>query len=81
MATPEDVPILATPKSIYFWAVTASLIPPDAFIFILLPTAFFIKTTSSKDAPLGPNPVEVFTKSALAFTASLHAVIISSSVK
>ncbi len=55
MATPEDVPIRETPKSIYRLAVAASLIPPDAFILILFSTTDFIRTTSSRVAPPGPN--------------------------
>ena len=59
MATPEDVPILSTPTSIYFKAVSASLIPPEALIFKWSLTVLRIIFTAVSVAPLLEKPVEI----------------------
>jgi hypothetical protein len=55
--------------------------PPAALTPISAPTTRRISATSAAVAPPGPNPVEVFTKSAPAAFDSVQAVIFSSSVR
>ena len=54
--------------------------PPDALTPISGPTVSRIRATSYTVAPPGPKPVEVLTKSALAFLAKEEAITFSSSV-
>ena len=63
------------------FAASGVRIPPLAFTFARPPTVFFINATSSTVAPPVDNPVEVFTKSAPAFTDNSHARTFSSSVR
>ena len=63
MATPALVPIRVAPAAIIFLASSSVRIPPAAFIPIVGPTVCRISSTSSIEAPLGPKPVEVLTKS------------------
>jgi len=58
------VPSLVAPASIKAWASLNDLIPPAALTPIFLVTISLISLTSSSSAPLLPNPVSVFIKSA-----------------
>lgn len=49
MSTPELAPILSAPASIILSVVSRSLIPPDAFIFILPPLRCMIHNHTALD--------------------------------
>ena len=74
-------PILSAPASIMAIAVFKLPIPPLALIDILSETESFISLRDSVSAPVPEKPVDVFTKSALHFSAILQATGISSFVK
>ena len=72
MFTPALVPRRFAPASIILRASLAVRIPPDAFTPIV--TVRRIRATSSTVATPPRNPVEVFTKSAPAFSLISHAI-------
>src|SRR5207244_3300150 len=67
-------PIRVAPAATIFFTSSRVRMPPEAFTPIAGPTVSRIKATSCSVAPDGPNPVDVFTKSAPASLASRQAV-------
>ena len=67
-------PMRVAPAAAIFFTSSSVRIPPEAFTPISGPTVMRINSTSCAVAPDGPNPVDVFTKSALAILASMHAI-------
>ena len=64
MRTPALAPMRVAPAATIASSDAKSLTPPAAFTPISAPTTRRISATSATVAPPGPNPVEVFTKSA-----------------
>jgi hypothetical protein len=80
MRTPALAPTRVAPAATIAFNPSRSRTPPAAFTPISSPTTRRMRATSAAVAPPGPNPVDVFTKSAAAAFASVHAVTFSSSV-
>ncbi len=79
--TPALAPMRVAPAATIAFRPSRSRTPPAALTPISAPTTRRIKATSAAVAPPGPKPVDVFTKSAPAALASVHAVTFSSSVR
>jgi len=78
--TPTLAPIRVAPASTILRASSRPFTPPEALTPSSDPTVRRISATSATVAPPFEKPVEVFTKSAPAFFAALHARTFSSSV-
>src|SRR5262249_311832 len=68
-------PIRVAPAAVIVWRSASERMPPEALTPIDGPTALRISATSCAVAPEGPNPVEVFTKSAPACLESVEATV------
>ena len=77
MAMPLLAPMRVAPAAIIAYASARLWMPPAAFTPMSGPTVSRIRRTSSTFAPALEKPVEVFTKSALAFFAAMQALTFS----